>query len=68
MNLIEFSHANIDTKVAIIPELVFSVYYSPGHKATLIMSSGGAMVPVKEDVEQVKKQIEETTNGKRHDD
>jgi hypothetical protein len=32
---------------------VFSFYYSQGHKATLLLATGGAMIPVSEPVEKI---------------
>lgn len=56
---IELTHATWkhDTgegvKVYIYPQQVFSVFYAPVQKATVVVSSGGGNVPVLETEEQV---------------
>lgn len=57
MNQIEtvtLSHANIDTQIEIVKSLIAGFYYSPHHKATMVISAGGAVFPAKESVEQIK--------------
>lgn len=53
MQTAEFNHANMNTKIVVMKDLAFSVYYSPNHKATMIVASGGAIVPVRESVNEV---------------
>lgn len=55
MKLLTFTHANLHTKVEIVATLVYSFYYSETHKAVFLVASGGAIIPVKEDLETVKK-------------
>lgn len=51
--LVEFSHANLDTKVAVVKQQIFSIYYSPTHKCTMLLASAGAIIPVKESPDEV---------------
>jgi hypothetical protein len=54
MKFIEVTHANNGQIVYLPVALIFAFYYSEGHKCTLITASGGAMVPVKETVDEIK--------------
>lgn len=58
MTLLKFNHANLATPVYIPESLIFAHYYSPGNKATLLVASGGAIVPVSESPEEVSKKLE----------
>jgi hypothetical protein len=58
MNLISLTHANLNTVVEVVAVQVFAYYYSQTHKATLVLAVGGAMLPVKESVDEVKAKIE----------
>lgn len=53
MQSVSFTHANMNTEVVIMRELAFAVYYSPHHKSTMVVSTGGAVLPVKEAVDVV---------------
>ena len=53
MQTASFIHANHNTEIVIMKDLAFSVYYSPHHRCTMIVSSGGAVAPVKESVTEV---------------
>lgn len=53
MRLLKYKHANLDTDIVVDADKIFSYYYSPGHKATLLLATGGAMIPVLEPVEQI---------------
>lgn len=55
--LLEFSHANLDTKVAVVKQQIFSVYYSPTHKCTMLLANAGAIIPVKESPDEVRKKM-----------
>lgn len=48
-----FTHATTDAKLWVTAALVFGVYHSAATQATHICSTGGAMLPVKESVEEV---------------
>lgn len=54
VKFIEVTHANNNSKVFVPVALIFAVYYSEGHKCTLVTASGGAMIPVKESPDEVK--------------
>lgn len=51
--MIKLTHANTNESVMVDKSLLFAIYYSQHAAATLVVSSGGAIVPVKESVEQV---------------
>ena len=53
MKLLKYTHANLNTEVVVDMDKVFSFYYSQGHKATLLLATGGAMIPVSEPVEKI---------------
>jgi hypothetical protein len=53
MRLLKFIHANTEAPVQLVAEQVFGWYYSSGQRCSLILSTGGAMVPVKETVEEI---------------
>jgi len=38
-------------------QLIFAYYYSEAHKSTLLLATGGAMVPVKETVETINQEM-----------
>lgn len=54
MKFIEVTHANQHTKVYVPVTQIFAYYYSEGHKATLLLATGGAMLPIKESPDEVK--------------
>jgi hypothetical protein len=54
MKFIAVTHANNNSIVYIPVNQIFAYYYSEGHKATLLVATGGAMIPVKESVDEVK--------------
>lgn len=57
MKFIELTHANTSQKVIVPAALVFAFYHSEGHKCTLVLASGGAMLPVKETPDEVKAKL-----------
>jgi hypothetical protein len=63
MTPLKFTHANLNTPIYLVKVLIFAWYYSEAHKSTLILSAGGAMVPVKESVEDVDKMLHEMSNA-----
>lgn len=64
-NFIHLTHAKVNQGLAADPNQIAFVWFSPEHNATLVMSSGGGLVPVKEDVKQIVKLIiGEKKNGK----
>lgn len=59
---IQLTHANLLKPVKVAKQLVFGVWYSDSHKATLVLASGGAMLPVTESVDEVNRLLT-TTKG-----
>lgn len=57
MKLNKYTHANLHTEVVVDMDKVFSFYYSQGHKATLLLATGGAMIPVSEPVEKIEQDM-----------
>lgn len=66
MEFLEVTHANANTKVIVVRELLFSFYYSEGHKAVLLMSTGGGMIPVKESLENVSELLKPKKRRKKN--
>lgn len=54
IKFIEVTHANNNSKIYVPVTQIFAYYYSEGHKATLLLATGGAMLPVKETVDEIK--------------
>lgn len=52
---IELTHANTKATIVVVASQVFSFYFSEGHKCTLVLSAGGALLPVKESSEEIRK-------------
>lgn len=52
---IKVTHANSGQEIFISSNLLFGVYYMSEHKSTVLVAAGGAMIPVKESVEDVMK-------------
>ena len=50
---IKVTHANTDQDVYISPIQLFGVYYMEQHKSTALVACGGAVIPVKETVDEV---------------
>lgn len=57
MNPISLTHANTNREILVTRELVFSIYYSEAHRATHVLSSGGAIIPVSESVNVVRERV-----------
>ena len=60
--MLEFTHANNERKILLLPTSVFTVYASED-KSTHIISIAGTLAPVKESVDQVRREIEQALNG-----
>ena len=54
MTLIKVTHANLSRPVWLVKELIAGFYYSEAHKATHIVSNGGAIFPALESEEELK--------------
>jgi hypothetical protein len=59
---IQLTHANNKQPIYVSRELIFSYYFSQGHKSTVLLASGGAMLPVLESPETIKQLIGGNTN------
>lgn len=53
LDLVQLTHANKNIPIYLTKSLIFSVYYSEGSKSTHVVANGGAVVPIKESVEDV---------------
>lgn len=65
--VLKFHHANTLKEVTIIRDMIFTWFLSDAHKSTLIMGTGGALIPIAESPEQVEKAYlkGEVKSGKR---
>lgn len=52
-----FTHTQFDTPVTVYAELIFAVCYMPNFKSVAIVGNGGAAVPVKGELEEIKQKI-----------
>jgi hypothetical protein len=57
MKLIKLTHATLNVPLTLVSSNIFGAYYSEGIKATLVLSTGTTVVPVKESVKQVEELI-----------
>jgi hypothetical protein len=53
VELISVTHANMDTRIHLVKGLISGYYYSPNHKCTMIVSTGGAVFPAKETTDEL---------------
>lgn len=53
MELLKVTHANRNNPLYIVAQQVYSYYYSEQDKATHVLATGGAIVPVKESLEEI---------------
>lgn len=56
--LIQFTHATKNTEVFVPAPIIFSVYSDVKLGGTMLLSSGGALMPVKESVEEAASKLE----------
>jgi len=49
----QFTHANNNQPLYVDLTLLAAWWYSPAHKSTVLLMSGGAMAPILESVEEV---------------
>jgi hypothetical protein len=54
-NLAQFTHANNQQVLYVDLALVAAWWFSPAHKSTVLLMSGGAMAPILESPEEVSK-------------
>lgn len=59
MSAVKFKHATLDIEAVIFSEQVFSVLFLPEANSTAVIGPGGAMVYVKETVEEAVAKLEE---------
>lgn len=57
---ITLTHANVKKQAEVAVNLIAAYWYSEAHKATLVMATGGAMIPVLESPEEVRAKIDES--------
>jgi hypothetical protein len=53
IKVIEVTHANLHTKVVVAVDLLFSWYYSPTHKSTMLVSTAGGLIPCLESPDEI---------------
>ena len=61
--ILNLTHANLETEIGINRDLLFSWYYSKPHKSTVLISTNGGAIPVKESVEQINNLMKGETNA-----
>lgn len=57
MTYTSFLHVNTNREVIVTREQVFAIQYSDAHKATHLISIAGAIIPVKETVDEARIKI-----------
>ena len=62
LSLLKLTHANSNKEVFINAPVLFGCYFMQEHKSTVVIAIGGAMIPVKESVEEVLQMWEVKTN------
>ena len=67
LKFVEFNHANLNKPVMLLPSQVWVVYYSDASKSTHIVSIAGNLVPVRESVEEVTREVTKALAGERQD-
>lgn len=50
---LNLTHANLDTQVGVNRDVLFCWYYSNPHASTVLISTNGGAIPVKESVETI---------------
>lgn len=63
-NTIILTHANHECELYLYTHMVFGVWYSSAHRATVVLANGGAMVPVLESVDEVLEKVTKPDGGK----
>ena len=62
LKLHNFHHANTGAEIIFVESQIFYFYYSPAHKATHLVSIGGAYAPIRESVEEVSTALSAESN------
>jgi hypothetical protein len=55
---VELTHAVLGIKIIIFAHQIFGAYWSESQKASMLLSTGSTVVPVKENIEQLTKLID----------
>lgn len=55
---IEVTHANLHTKVVVFLPQLFTWYYSAAHKSTMLVATGGGIIPCTESPDEVKSKVQ----------
>lgn len=63
MTLTRFTHANHESVVYIVKELIGGWYHSPGNGCTHIVLTGGAVFPAKESLDEVTRRLSGVVQG-----
>ena len=56
---LELDHAQIDTKVYVVPSKVIATFFSPKLLATVLICENNTGIPVKQNREEIEKQLAE---------
>ena len=64
IGIAEFTHANLNQTVYVQVVQLYAYYYSEAAKATLLLASGGAIIPIKESVNEVKMRVQRVQGNK----
>lgn len=51
--LVQLTHANYKTSIYLTKQTMFSWYFSEAQKCTMVIATGGAMIPVLESPKEV---------------
>lgn len=63
MRLVTFTDPNTNEAVDVNADVIFYSRFMPSHKSMILVSIGGALVPVKEDRETILTKLKEESNG-----
>lgn len=66
MSLMQLTHAALNQVIDVSTANYWTCYYSESQKATLVMSIGTAVIPVKESPAQVREAYAKATKGIHH--
>lgn len=66
MTTIKLTHANLNSVIYVVRELIAAYYHSPANACTHVVASGGAIFPAKETVDEINRLlnvVQEVQNG-----